>query len=165
MLTSTANEVATRGPMASSQVGGEPEYLDDRSRAERVVQSYFNAINRKEYARAYSYWEPAAAESQLPPYEEFEGGYANTAHVDVSIGEVHMDVGAGQLYYAVPVALDVTTTDGTGQFFAGCYILHLARPRLQAVPPFHPMGIRSATVGELPLGTDPNEALARPCGP
>ncbi|MGH6859926.1 MAG: hypothetical protein ACRECY_06700, partial [Phyllobacterium sp.] len=35
-----------------------PEYLDDRSTPETVIKSYYNAINRQEYARAYSYYAP-----------------------------------------------------------------------------------------------------------
>ncbi len=31
-------------------------YLDDRSTPIQVLKSYYNAINRQEYVRAYSYW-------------------------------------------------------------------------------------------------------------
>jgi hypothetical protein len=34
----------------------EADYLDDRSTPEAVISSYYNAINRAEYARAYSYF-------------------------------------------------------------------------------------------------------------
>src|SRR5690349_21727662 len=38
--------------------GGETQlpYIDDRSTAETLLISYVNAIERREYVRAYSYW-------------------------------------------------------------------------------------------------------------
>jgi hypothetical protein len=142
----------------------DPEaYLDDRSTALQVIRSYYNAINRREYARAYSYWEPAAAEAQLPPFAEFAHGYADTERVELVLGAVQSDVGAGQLYYAVPVALWATTAGETTQRYFGCYTLHLARPQIQAVPPFRPMGIRSATVWAWDEDADLDAALAGAC--
>jgi hypothetical protein len=123
------------------------QYLDDRSTAAQVLASYFNAINRNEYARAYSYWEPAAA-TELPPFPEFAQGYSDTARVEVTIGDVRSDVGAGQLYFVAPVALQATTSAGATTWFIGCYTIHLARPQFQAVPPFRPMSIRAANVWE-----------------
>ena len=50
-----------------------PSYASQDSPAE-VLASFYNAINRQEYQRAYSYWE-------TPPssYPEFAQGYADTA--------------------------------------------------------------------------------------
>ena len=59
----TAPSATTPGP----DLRPEPGYLDDRSGPEQVLRSYVDAINRKEYARAYSYWEAGVATSQLPP--------------------------------------------------------------------------------------------------
>jgi hypothetical protein len=129
------------------------------------VRSYFNAINRHEYARAHSYWEPGAAASQLPPFEEFAGGYADTAWVDVILGEVQGDVGTGQLYWSVPVGIVAGAADGTITSFAGCYRAHLGRPQLQAVPPFHPMGFLSATVQEVGDDQDLAQAMVGVCAP
>jgi hypothetical protein len=132
---------------AASQVAGpgEPAYVDDRSTPEQVLRSYTSAINRREYARAYSYWESGAAD--LAPYPEFEQGFADTASVELNVvGPVGSGVGAGQLYWGVPVELVAQSTGGETRRFAGCYVLHLARPQLQAVPPFRPIGIRSAAI-------------------
>jgi hypothetical protein len=38
--------------VAAQGTAPEPDYLDDRSTPEAVVNSYYDAINRKEYARA-----------------------------------------------------------------------------------------------------------------
>jgi hypothetical protein len=139
------------------------DYLDDRSSPESLVRSYYNAINRREYVRAYSYWEDAAAQSQLPPFPDFEHGFAETSSVTLTLGAVTSGVGAGQLFYSVPMELEATYTDGSTQLFVGCLGMHLSRPVLQAVPPYRPMGIRSAVIEELPIDADPVEALNAAC--
>lgn len=154
---SATEEIAEPNP------GEGDEYRDDRSTAEAVIESYYNAINRQEYVRAYSYWEPEAAESELPPFEEFQEGYAQTVSVDLTIGTVTSDAGAGQLYYAVPVALVAEQTDGTTQTFVGCYQLHLANPAAQGEPPFRPMGIRSASIDQVPNDADIPSLLETAC--
>jgi hypothetical protein len=141
----------------------EAGYLDDRSTPEAVVNSLYDAINRQEYARAYSYWEPGTDPSQLPPFEEFVQGYATTQLVQVTLGEVGSGVGAGQLYFTVPVTLVATMTDGSVATYVGCYQLHLARPQLQAVPPFRPMGIQRANVEQVDNAADTGDLMSRAC--
>ncbi|HVY51583.1 MAG TPA: hypothetical protein VHA07_08475, partial [Devosia sp.] len=41
----------------SPALAAPPAYLDDRSTPEAVIASFYNAINRQEYARAWSYYE------------------------------------------------------------------------------------------------------------
>jgi hypothetical protein len=114
----------------------EPPYLDDRSTPEAVVSSYYNAINRTEYARAYSYF----GADDAPKYDAWESGYSNTAHVDVSFGQSAQEGAAGSTYWSLPVKLDVTSTGGRHSYFSGCYTLRLAQPAIQA-PPFQPLHI------------------------
>jgi len=153
----------TATPSPAPAVDGLPPYLDDRSTPEQVLRSYFNAIERRELARAYGYWQENAP--GLPPFPRFEQGFADTASVQAVLGSRRVGVGAGQLYFSVPVALTATTRSGATQRFVGCYVLHLARPQLQAVPPFHPMAIQSATVRELPPDQDPTAQLGSVCPP
>jgi hypothetical protein len=150
-------------PVSAMVQDGEPGYLDDRSTASQLVRSYFNAVNRREYARAYSYWQAGAAERDLPPFDEFASGYSHTAAVDLTLGDVTSDVGAGQLYYAVPVVLRATADDGAVTSYIGCYVAHLARPQLQALPPFHPLSIESATFRALQDNEDSTVALSAAC--
>jgi len=150
---------ATPGDIAAAR------YLDDRGTAEAVVRSYYNAVNRQEYARAYGYWEPAAAASQLKPFDQFQQGYAQTTSVTLTIGTVGSDVGAGQLYYMVPVAIAARNSDGSTQRFVGCYRLHLARPEIQAVPPFQPLAIQSASLRQVPVGASAEAPTAQSCQP
>ena len=141
----------------------EPGYLDDRSTPEAVMRSLYDAVKKGEYARAYGYWEATSA--QLPPFDEFQQGYADTASVDLTIGDVGGGVGAGQLFFTVPVTLVATALDGSTQTFVGCYILHLARPQLQAVPPYHPMAIQSASVEAVADDADTTALMQQACPP
>ncbi len=122
---------------------GTERYLDDRSDAMQVVRSLFNAVNRQEFARAYSYWD--ATGTEIKPFDEFAEGYADTRNVTVEFGEIVSDAGAGQYYYQAPVILRSETAAGAKQVFVGCYIMHISNPGIQATPPFQPLAIRSAT--------------------
>jgi hypothetical protein len=135
-------------------------YLDDRSDAVLVLRSLFNAINRHEYLRAYSYWQD---KTQVPSFDQFQKGYENTASVDLFTGKVASDAGAGQVYYSVPTVLKSTTTTGEQQTFAGCYTLHLAQPAIQATPPFEPLGIRSGALSQVASNANTADLLASAC--
>ncbi len=111
-------------------------YLDDRSTPEAVMSSYYNAINRSEYARAYSYF----GSDNAPGYDAWETGYAHTGHVELSFGQAAQEGAAGSTYWTLPVKLDVTSAEGQHSFFAGCYTLRLAQPAIQS-PPFQPLHI------------------------
>jgi hypothetical protein len=133
-------------------------YLDDRGNGVQVLRSLFNAINRREYLRAWSYWEVDSPER--PDFETFSAGYEVTDVVALAIGEPVSDAGAGQIYFTVPVALRAIETDGQQRTFAGCYILHLTNPGLQAEPPFQPLAIRSAMLEESDFGDADLAAVA-----
>ena len=136
-------------------------YLDDRSDAVQVLRSLFNAVNRREYLRAYSYWEPGA--QGLPAYAQFQQGYANTAAVTLTVGTVTGDAGAGQRYWAVPVTLVSRSTANVTQTFVGCYTLHLGLPDAQGVPPYQPIGIRSAANKLVANNADTATLMASAC--
>lgn len=136
-------------------------YLDDRSTPTGLIQSYFNAINRKEYLRAYSYWRNPA--DTLGTFDKFQQGYENTDSVEVSIGQVGGDAGAGQIYYSIPVVLKAQTTGGGTQTFAGCYQFHLGSPSIQAVPPFQPLAIQSADIQQVANDVDTAQLLNQNC--
>src|SRR5690349_12847175 len=90
--------------------------VDDRSTAEAVIASYYNAINRVEYARAFSYY----GESMEPDdYDKWETGYLDTFRVDVEFGQTTDDGAAGSIYYNVPVKLTAETSEGNYRYFTG----------------------------------------------
>lgn len=85
-----------------------------------VLASFYDAINKKDYRRAYGYWEN-------PPtgYDQFAQGYADTAKVQViAQPPTFIDAGAGNLHASIPTVLVSTKTDGSQQTFAGCYTTH-----------------------------------------
>src|SRR2546427_4216934 len=136
--TSPAQSAVTQ-PSASPTAVPVTAYLDDRSSAEQVVRSYYDAIGRRQYLRAYGYWETSPT---LPAFDVFAKGFETTTVVQVELGTVGGSPGAGQLYWSVSAVVLATTTSGA-QAFVGCYTVHLARPEIQSVPPFKPMAIQT----------------------
>ncbi len=136
-------------------------YVDDRSVGEQVIRSYYNAVNRKEYSRAYGYWESGAP--QLSPFAAFAAGYANTKAVALMTKPGTTDSGAGQTYYTVPAVVTASNADGSTTTFAGCYTLHLASPNAQATPPFRPLGVQSARIAQAASGANPSDLLNSAC--
>lgn len=128
----------------------ENPYYDDRSTAASVIESLYNAINRMEYLRAFSYF--ATAEDMADPeaaqaaFEAFAEGYADTESVQLLVGPETTEGAAGTVYYTIPVALEATMADGSLESYAGCYTLRLAQPSVQATPPFRPLAITDAAL-------------------
>lgn len=132
-------------PSALAQTEGEsavPAYLDDRSTPGQVVTSMYNAINRQEYLRAHSYYDPGMA----PEWPGFRDGYADTASVRLRIGEVLAEGAAGTTHAAVPVAIEATRSDGSTEVFTGCYRLTQVQPAAQEAPPFRGIQIETGTL-------------------
>jgi hypothetical protein len=115
-----------------------PDYSDDRSTPVAVVASLYNALNRQEYLRAWSYF----GEGAVADYPSFRDGYQDTMTVDVAYGAVQSDGAAGTIYSTVPVAIAAHHKDGSVAFFAGCYTVAQVQPALQDTPPFRPIEIR-----------------------
>lgn len=134
------------GLIASASVAvAAVQYMDDRSTPESLVQSYYNAINQKQYTRAYGYFSDGFAPKD---YQNWARGYAETKSVSVQFGNTQPDPGAGQIYWALPVAISVLMADGTTKVYAGCYTIHMTNPGMQTDPPFAPMSINSAKLSE-----------------
>ena len=105
-------------------------FYEDRTDGVATLLSYYNAINRKQYQRAYSYWDaPGTSPTSTPPdYATFVQGYAGTAYVAVTVGTPEYDAGAGNYWGLAPVVIVATQTSGAVQVFAGCYVLHHTNP-------------------------------------
>lgn len=116
-------------------------FLDDRSSATRLIESLYNAINRREFARAWSYW----GEGALKSYPDFVAGYAATERVDVLTGAEFAEGAAGSVYYSVPVALAAHGTNGSIRIYAGCYLVRQVNPAIQE-PPYRPMHIERGSL-------------------
>ncbi|MGU3576720.1 hypothetical protein ACLBWZ_14380 [Brucellaceae bacterium C25G] len=125
-----------------------PYYLDNRSTPETLIASYYNAINRKEYVRAYSYY---SEEGRDPNYDVYAEGYINTKSVKVKTRQTEPDPGAGQIYWSVPLAIEAEDNDGKKTVFTGCYTLRMTNPAMQDVPPFKPLEIMTGSLTPSPL--------------
>lgn len=141
------------------------KYLDDRSDPVQVLKSYYNAINRKEYVRAYYYWmqKGTSATKQPPVYPQFEAGYVDTALVQLTTGTVRGNGAAGSVYYEVPVTLVSTQTNGLKHTFVGCYIIRQPNPKIFGAPPFTPMGIYSARIQEVSDSANTAKLMGSSC--
>jgi hypothetical protein len=138
-LLACATLAAPRLLLPAAQAAEPPAYLDDRSTPASLVRSLYNAINRKEYARAYGYFNDSAT----PSYKDYTAGYKTTGTVELAVGTVQEEGAAGSILSSVPVAIRAHMDDGTAKTFAGCYWLRIAQPTIQT-PPFQPLHIEKA---------------------
>lgn len=119
-LSTSQTGAPTRAPTGAPTPGeAVTAYLDDRSSPEVLLSLLCNAINRREYAD--DYWRTES--SDLLSYEAFAEGYSATQVVQVRYGPIMGDAGAGQVRYAVRVAL-VAQTNSSNR--ALCRLLHSA---------------------------------------
>ncbi len=135
----------------------EPPYRDDRSSPSALVESLYNAIARREYVRAWSYFAEPPAET----LDAYAAGFEDTKTVEVTTGTPHEEGAAGSVYYELPVALSAEDDTGAYQTFAGCYTIRLSQPANQDVP-FRPMAIEAGTLS--PTDTPYADALPTACG-
>jgi hypothetical protein len=136
------------------------KYLDNRSDAASLVRSLYNAVNRKEYARAWDYY---GDQKPAKTYDKFVEGYTDTQRVDVATGAVSEEGAAGSIFYSVPVAIKATDSKGNQKTFAGCYTARLAQPQIQE-PPFQPMHIEKGALEPVDGGGPLSNDLPQSCG-
>jgi hypothetical protein len=146
---------------------GDQPFYENRDTGIKTLKSYYNAVNRKEYDRAYSYFEgaPNPDPSVAPPYQQFVSGYADTASVALAVGTETVDAGAGNLYSNVPVVLIAKHTDGSTVTFSGCYILHRLNFGISGNPADLLWSIRSAKLTTVPNNSSIDALLAQKCTP
>ncbi len=121
----------------------EQDYRDDRSTGAALIGSLYNAVDRHELLRAWSYFGEAA---DRPSFADFAKGYESTDHVRFKLGKVTEEGAAGSLFANVPAAIEATDRDGRKTVFSGCYVTRLTQPAIQETPPFVPLHIETATL-------------------
>lgn len=151
--------------IAQSNSSNADQFLDERSSPVQLLKSYYNAINRQEYVRAYSYWGSRgdSATSQPPAYPQFKAGYISTKAVQLTTGKLTSEGAAGSVYFQVPVTLNVTNTNGSKHNFIGCYTIRQVNPQNFAVPPFKPMHIDSAKIREVNNSNGKTASMTQSC--
>lgn len=125
---------------AMAQTDEQPTYLDDRSTPEQLVLSYFNAINRGEYARAHGYFGAETA----PGFDSWQFRFDDVVKAEVGFGEMAQEGAAGSIYYQFPVTVDYEHAEGQHHIERGCINIRWVNPANQQRPPFTPMYILSA---------------------
>ncbi len=135
-------------------------YVDDRSTPAALMSSYFNALNRKEYLRAYSYYQDTTS---IGSFDKFMQGYENLQSVSIVFGQISNEGAAGTIYYTVPMVLNFTQTSGTQEKSANCYIVRLPEPGNFGAPPIIPMNIYRGEGKLVDLTTTDATALASAC--
>ena len=136
--TYTVRHTAEGWRIASANISRVSGVLPPRelSTPSRLLSSYYQEINRRQFARAYTYWEDLGKASNQS-FAHFEQGYADTEHVVVSLGRPQVEGAAGSLYARVPVDIVATLKNQTKQSFRGTYVL-----RRSDIPPFDKLGWR-----------------------
>ena len=78
--------------LAAPLAAQETPYMDNRSDAASLVRSLYNAVNRKEFARAWGYFGDEKPSKDL---EAFIKGYEGTERVLVETGLITEEGAAG----------------------------------------------------------------------
>ncbi len=156
--TKAAATVALTGLWSFQALAADLPYLDDRSDAAAVVRSLYNAVSRKEYARAWDYFGEA---KPAKDFETFANGYEATERVDVETGAVSSEGAAGSIFYNIPVAIRAVDNDGTEKVFAGCYTARQVNGSIQE-PPFTPIQLDKGSLK--PAEGELTDALPKQCG-
>ena len=91
-----------------------------------AVRKYYAFLEAKDYPRAYAMWGQGGLASKQT-YEQFQAGFARTAHTRVTVtAPVSIEGAMGSSYAEVRVRVDATTTDGQEQKFGGAYVVRRA---------------------------------------
>lgn len=150
--------ISDRGRMILNFVSTSPSEPDDGPRDDRndpvaTLASYFNAINAKDYRRAYRFWE-------TPPssFEQFERGFADTDRVRLLVEPPARTEGAaGSTYAALPTIIITTTRSRSERVFAGCYVLRRSNMRDNR------WQIYRADVSQFPSGARVSRLVSQGC--
>lgn len=115
--------------MSTQTVEQEPEY-ENLSSPVDLLASYYNAINRQEYRRAYGYWE-----TPPDPYNEFVRGFAETVNIQLIVQPpTRIGAAAGSRYVEIATVLIADHENGTQHTFAGCFITRKSNLRPPDIP-------------------------------
>jgi heat shock protein HslJ len=100
-----------------SEPGGGPN--EDRSDPLSTLASYYEAINARDYRRAYGLWD-----SPTTSFERFASGFADTDRVRLLVEpSARVEGAAGSAYADISTIVVSTTRAGNERVFAGCYVM------------------------------------------
>jgi hypothetical protein len=106
-------------PTASPAPPIDVPYYEERTGPTSLLASYYNAINRQEYSRAWTYWENPPD----PSFEDFVQGFSDTASVLLAVRPpTRFEGAAGSTYTSIPALMRAKHTDGGRHNFVGCFV-------------------------------------------
>jgi hypothetical protein len=147
-------------PTVSPVPPAEEPYYKDRTGPASLLASYYNAVNRREYARAWECWE----NPPNPSYENFVRGFAETASVLLALRPpTWFEGAAGSTYARVPALLRATHVDGSRHDFAGCFVARRSNVGGSGVE--QAWSLYEATVDSVPEDSVEALLLAEVCEP
>ena len=91
---------------------------EDLSSPVTMLTSFYNAINARDYERAFGYWES-------PPsgLEAFARGYRDTTKVRLLVQPPsRIEGAAGHMYAKLPTIVTARQRNGNDRIFVGCYV-------------------------------------------
>jgi len=97
---------------------------DDRTDPVTTLAAYYDAINSRDFRRAYGLWE-----SPPSSFEKFESGFADTDRVRLLIEPPRLEGAAGSSFAEISTIVIATTRSGNERVFAGCYTLRKSNVR------------------------------------
>jgi heat shock protein HslJ len=126
---------------------------DDRRDPIEMLASYYEAINAKDYRRAYRLWE-----SPESSYERFVAGFADTDRVRLLVEPSGRNEGAaGSVYAEFTTVVVATTRAGSERVLAGCYTLRRSNVRDSG------WRIYRADISTMPAGARVSRMLSQVC--
>ncbi len=136
---------------SDSEPGGGPN--DDRSDPLATLASYYEAINARDYRRAYSFWDSPATS-----FERFASGFADTDRVRVLVEpSARIEGAAGSVYADISTIVVSTTRAGMDRVFAGCYVMRRSNVQDRG------WKIYRANVSQVPSSTRLSRMLSQAC--
>jgi len=126
---------------------------------EALLRAYYEAINAKDYARAYGYWE----NPPNPTLDEFAQGYGDTASVAVALGQPMLQGAAGSQYARIPIVLAATSTAGHLTMLSGCYVARQTNADSDTSSHGGKWFLYSATIQDAPSNVATKLLLAKGC--
>jgi hypothetical protein len=123
-----------------------------------ALNSYYEAINAKDYRRAFQYWE-----SPTQSYDQFVRGFSETESVQLLIDPVPRIEGAAGSAYANISTVVISRQARRGErIFAGCYVMRKSNVQTDGADPatWH---IYRATLSLLPSSAKASSLLSQLC--
>lgn len=145
--------------IAATFVNAQSNKYEDLDSAVNTLSSYYNAINGRDYRRAFSYWQ-----TPIDSFENFVKGYDKTEKVRLIVEPPTLIEGAaGSLYVQIPTVLLATQKGGEEATFSGCYTMRKSNLRPPDIPKEDVWHIYRADIKTAPADAEIPQMLAESC--